>query len=146
MKSAFLPAACLAVVVFTAVSAGELSPGHREAALAYLEAKGTAKLLEKNCRLMLEKQLAAAPECAEHRSELEKFYLETFGFSGMKEDLIRLYAAEYTEAELRELEKFYRTELGKKSVAVEEKLVPAFARLLERRAAERVEAARHGEQ
>jgi len=122
------------------LGAAEAAPAHREAALEFLRAKGTPELLERHCKLMLEKQLAAAPEYAEHRDALAKFYRDTFGFEALKDDLVKLYTSEYGEAELRELTRFYTSELGKKSVAVEEKLIPAFAELLERRAREMVKA------
>ena len=142
MMKKWLIAAVAVLCAAGRISAAEPVESHRAAALAYLEAKGTPRLLERNCRLMLEKQLAAAPEYASHRAELEKFYLGTFGFPALKEDLIKLYTAEYSEAELRELAAFYSTPLGKKTVSVEEKLVPAFAAILESKAAASVEAAR----
>ena len=129
-----------AVVAATLLHAAEITPSHREAALEFLKAKGTPALLERQCGLMLEKQLAAAPEYAEHRDTLAKFYRDTFGFEALKDDLAKIYASEYSEAELHELTRFYGTELGRKSVAVEEKLIPAFAELLERRAKETVKA------
>ena len=129
-----------ALVAVSLLGAAETSASHRAAALAFLEAKGTPALLERHCRLMLEKQLAAAPEYAEHRDAFAKFYRDTFGFDALKDELVKLYTAEYSEAELRELANFYNSPLGKKSVAVEEKLIPAFAELLERRAKEAVKA------
>ena len=121
------------------MSAAEvISESHRAAALEFLEAKGTPRILERNCRTMLERQLAMSPEYAKHRAELEKFYFDTFGFAALKDDLIAMYVREYSEAELRELAEFYRSELGRKSVAVEERLVPAFAELLERKVREKL--------
>lgn len=130
----------MALVAVSLLGAAEAAPAHREAALGFLRAKGTPELLERHCKLMLEKQLAVAPEYAEHRDALAKFYRDTFGFEALKDDLVKLYTAEYSEAELRELTRFYSSELGRKSVAVEEKLIPAFAELLERRAKETVKA------
>ena len=135
-KSFSLAAALVAVSL---LGAAEAAPSHREAALEFLRAKGTPELLERHCKLMLEKQLAATPEYAEHRDALAKFYRDTFGFEALKDELVKLYTAEYSEAELRELTRFYSSELGRKSVAVEEKLIPAFAELLERRAREMVQ-------
>ena len=129
-----------AFVAVSLLGAAETSASHRAAALAFLEAKGTPAILERHCKLMLEKQLAIAPEYEKHREALAKFYRDTFGFEALKDDLVKLYAAEYTEAELRGLADFYNSPLGKKSVAVEEKLIPAFAELLERRAKEMVQA------
>ena len=122
------------------LGAAEPAASHREAALEFLKAKGTPALLERHCKLMLEKQLAAAPEYAEHSEALAKFYRDTFGFEALKDDLVKLYAAEYSEAELRELARFYNSDLGRKSVMVEEKLIPVFAGLLERRVSETVKA------
>ena len=130
----------VALVAVSLLGAAETSASHRAAALAFLEAKGTPAILERHCKLMLEKQLAVAPEYAAHRDALAKFYRDTFGFEALKDELVKLYAAEYTEAELRGLADFYNSPLGKKSVAVEEKLIPAFAELLERRAKEMVKA------
>ena len=136
-KSLLFAATLVAVPL---LGAADAAPSHREAALEFLRAKGTPELLERHCKLMLEKQLAAAPEYAEHRDALAKFYRDTFGFEALKDELVKLYAAEYSEAELRELTRFYSSEIGRKSVAVEEKLIPAFAELLERRAKEMVQA------
>ena len=136
LKSLSLAAALVAVSL---LGAAEAEISHREAALEFLRAKGTPELLERHCKLMLEKQLAAAPQYAEHRDALAKFYRDTFGFEALKDELVKLYTAEYSETELRELTRFYSSELGRKSVAVEEKLIPAFAELLERRAREMVQ-------
>ena len=130
----------VALVAVSLLGAAETSASHRAAALAFLEAKGTPAILERHCKLMLEKQLAVAPEYAEHREALAKFYRDTFGFEALKDDLVKLYTSEYSEAELRELTRFYSSELGRKSVAVEEKLIPAFSELLERRAKEMLKA------
>ena len=135
LKSLSLAATLVAVSL---LGAAEAEISHREAALEFLRAKGTPELLERHCKLMLEKQLAAAPQYAEHRDALAKFYRDTFGFEALKDELVKLYTAEYSETELRELTRFYSSKLGRKSVAVEEKLIPAFAELLERRAREMV--------
>ena len=129
-----------AVFHVLAVFAAEPTASHRAAAIEYLEAKGTPQLLERTCRTILEKQLAAQPELAAHQKQLLEFYRGAFGFAALKDDLAAIYAREYTEEELRELIRFYHSPVGKKSVAVEEKLIPAFAELLERRAKEAVKA------
>jgi len=119
-----------------AVCASEPSVSHRAAAIEYLAAKGTPQLLENTCRTILAKQIALQPQLAEHREKLLAFYRRALGFEALKEDLAAIYAREYTEEELRELIRFYRSPVGKKSVAVEEKLVPEFAALLERKIGE----------
>lgn len=137
MKKLSVVAAIFAAVL---LHAAEIADSHREAALEFLKAKGTPALLERQCELMLEKQLAAAPEYKDMRDTLAKFYRDTFGFEALKDDLVKLYAAEYSEAELRELTRFYNSGLGRKSVTVEEKLIPALSELFERRVTETVKA------
>ena len=135
----FLLIATLVLTAFV-VPAAEPTASHRAAAVEYLEAKGTPQLLERHCLNMLEKQIAVAPELAEHREKLLEFYRGSFGFAALKDDLAAIYAREYTEEELRELARFYRSPIGQKSVAVEEKLVPEFAALLERKIREKAAA------
>ena len=137
----FLPIAILAAAfAVNAVNAAEPTAEHLAAAVEYLEAKGTPQLLEIECRTMADKQVKLQPELAKHREKLLEFYRGAFGFAALKDDLAALYAKEYTEEELRELTRFYRTPLGQKSVAVEEKFVPAFAELLERKIREKAAA------
>lgn len=131
-------AAFAAAVCFAA----EPTASHRAAAIGFLEAKGMPRLLERHCRTIVEKQISVEPSLAEHREKLLHFYRGAFGFDALKDDLAAIYAREYTEAELRELIRFYSSPVGKKSVAVEEKLVPEFAALLEKKIREAVSAHR----
>jgi len=138
MRKIFLIAA-LTMSVFTVFSA-EPTASHLAAAVEYLEAKGTPRLLETQCQTLAEKQIKLQPELAEHRETMLEFFRGAFGFAALKDELAAIYAQKYTEEELRELTRFYRSPLGRKSVAVEEKLIPAFAELLERKVREKAAA------
>ena len=61
----FLVIAALFAAV--AVRAAEPAASHRAAAVDFLVAKGTPQLLERQCLLMVEKQIALQPKLAEHR-------------------------------------------------------------------------------
>ena len=113
-----------------AVSA-EPTKEHLAAAVEYLDAKGTPRILELQCQTMVDTNVRLQPELAEYRAKMLEFYRSIFGFAALKDDLAAIYAREYTEEELRELTRFYLSPIGKKSVAVEEKLVPEFAKLME---------------
>jgi len=128
-----------AILLFAAAFAFAAEPtaSHRAAAEEFLIARGTPEILERQCLLMADKQIAAAPELAEHRDKLLDFYRGAFGFAALKNDLVDIYAREFTEDELREMIRFCNTPVGKKLAAVNAKLVPELAELLERKVLEK---------
>ena len=122
-----------------AVFAAEPTASHLAAAVEYLEAKGTPQLLERQCQEMADANVRLQPELAEYREKMLKFYRGVFGFAILKDDLAAIYAREFSEEELREMTRFYLSPIGKRSVAVEEKLVPEFAKLMESKTREAAE-------
>jgi len=137
MRKFFLMAALFAA---SAVFSAEPTASHRAAAREFLIAKGMPELLESQCRLMVDKQIAMQPKLAEHREKLLDFYRGAFGFEALKDDLVDIYAAELSEAELRELIDFCKTPVGKKLAVLNAKLVPALAELFERKVKEKAAA------
>ena len=138
MKTIFLLLAC-AFVCGTVSAAGSEksaapapSPAAERAATAFLEAKGTPRLLERNVAEMIKQQCAAAPEMAPYRSVLERVYREYFGFDALKADLVRYYLSKFSPAELEELTRFYSSPTGRRLVEAEAGLVPVTAELLVR--------------
>lgn len=138
------PLLLLAFALFGAAAAAETetnaapapSPAAERAAAAFLEAKGTPRLLERNVEEMIQQQCAAAPEMAPYRSVLERVYREHFGFSALKADLIRYYLSKFTPAELEELTRFYSSPAGRKLIEAEVALIPVTSQLLVRQAKE----------
>ena len=130
------------LLTLTAVAAlaAEPTASHRAAAREFLIAKGMPEMLESQCRLMVDKQIAAQPELAEHRDKLLEFYRGAFGFEALKDDLAEIYAGELSETELRELIEFCNTPVGKKIAVLNVKLVPALAELFERKVKEKAAA------
>ena len=135
----FLSVAALSFAAF-AVFAAEPTESHRAAALELLLARGMPEMLESQCRLMVDKQIAVQPELAAHRDKLLEFYRGAFGFEALKDDLAAIYVGEFSEAELRELTRMCNTPVGKKAAAVNAKLIPALAELLERKVREKAAA------
>ena len=137
MRKFFLTA--LFVLTVCAVYAAEPTKAHLAAAVEYLEAKGTPQLLDRQCQEMVDANVRLQPELAEYREKMLKFYRGVFGFAILKDDLAAIYAREFSEPELREMTRVYLSPIGKRSVAVEEKLVPEFAKLMERKTREAAE-------
>lgn len=127
-----------ALLTLTAVAgfAAEPTESHRAAAVEFLEVEGTPQLLEHQCQTMVDTNVRLQPELAEYREKMLEFYRGIFGFAALKDDLAAIYAREYTEEELRELIRFYRSPLGKKAAAVNAKLVPELAKLMENKTRE----------
>ena len=123
-----------------AVFAAEPTASHRAAAVEFLLARKMPEALESQCRLMTDKQIAAQPELAAHRDKLLDFYRGILGFEALKEDLVNIYVREFTEAELRELIRFCGTPVGQKTVALNVRIIPEFAELLERKVREKAAA------
>ena len=138
MRKFFLMAALFAA---SAVLFAEPTASHRAAAREFLIAKGMPEMLESQCRLMVDKQIAMQPELAAHREKLLDFYRGAFGFEALKDDLVNIYAGELSEAELRELIEFCKMPVGKKLAVLNVKLVPALAELFERKVKEKAAAA-----
>ena len=135
---------CISILVLAALAlpAAEPTTAHRAAAVEFMKKSGTPELLERQCKLMVEKQVQAQPELAGVRDKLLDFYRGAFGFEALKDDLAAVYAREFTEEELRELIRFYGTPLGKKYVSVNEKLIPELAEIFERKVREKAAAAK----
>lgn len=138
MRKFFLTA--LLTLTACAMFAAEPTASHLAAAVDFLLAKGTPEVLERQCLLMVDKQIAAQPELAANRALLLEFYRGAFGFAALKDDLAAIYAREFTEAELRELTRFCATPVGKKTAVVNARLVPELAELLERKVREKAAA------
>ena len=103
-------------------------------AMEFLRAKGTPQLLERNCRVMMDQQLTAAPELKKFRPEMEAFFAKVFGFDSLGEELAKIYLKKFTVDELQELTVFYRTPVGRKLAASESESAPEIAALLTKRA------------
>ena len=110
------------------------APEDIRTAVEFLRAKGTPQLLERNCRVMMEQQLTAAPELKKFQAEMERFFASVFSFEALGEDLAKIYLKKFSVAELRELTAFYRTPAGRKLAAAESELAPEIAAVLTRRA------------
>src|SRR5687767_13718948 len=66
--------------------------------------------------LALSAQLKANPLLEPFKDVMRQFFTKHLSYSAIKDDLIDLDAAEFTEAELKEIAAFYRTPAGKKSI------------------------------
>jgi hypothetical protein len=90
---------------------------HRRAAERLLEAAGTRATMDSAIDLMMQAQIRSTPQIAPFEGVLRTFLDRHVGYAAMKDELVSLYVADFTEAELDELAAFYRTPTGAKAVA-----------------------------
>jgi len=110
----------------------------REAAIAFLRAKGTEEMLNSTFQRLLEEQCKTVPELAAYRKVMEEFYHEVLGFEALKVEIADLYLKHFTIRELQELTRFYQSDLGKKYAAAEVALSPEITLLFLKRQQEKM--------
>ena len=114
---------CVPMVVVGLVLAGATSrawsdeKSHRAAAEELLEAANAEKTMEAAIGQMLSIQLKANPQLEPVKDVMKKFFAKYLSYSSLKDEMIKLYTAEFTETELKEIAAFYRTPTGKKAIA-----------------------------
>lgn len=116
------PAAAPAAV---APTAAPLAPGLRKAAEQLLEALQMEKTTNQAINQMLSMQVQQRPDLKVVEPEMRAFMTKYMNWSTLKEDMVQLYAREFTEKELRDLTKFYQTATGQKYVSKQSTLIQA---------------------
>jgi uncharacterized protein len=65
---------------------------------------------------MLQTQMQANPAMTAMRGVLEPFLNKHLGWDALKDDMVKLYAQTFSEEEIGELEKFYLSPVGRKTL------------------------------
>ncbi|UOQ78019.1 DUF2059 domain-containing protein [Hymenobacter sp. 5516J-16] len=97
-------------------TAAAISAGQRKAAEELLAATDSEKNLSATIDRMLAAQLEQNPGMKAVEPEMRAYLTKYMSWPSMKEDMVQLYAREFTEKELKELTKFYQTPTGRKTI------------------------------
>lgn len=89
---------------------------HRKAAETLFALMEMETLLSQSVDQMLAMQVQQNPALAQFQPQMKAFLNKYMSWASMKEDMTKIYTAEFSESELKELGKFYETPLGKKAV------------------------------
>ncbi|QJX45643.1 DUF2059 domain-containing protein [Hymenobacter taeanensis] len=119
-----------------AASATPISASHRKAAEELLAITGSEKNMTEMSSRMLDVQLEQRPEMKAVEPEMRAFLTKYMSWQSMKDDLVQLYAQEFTEKELKELNKFYQTPTGRKTIQKMPMLMQAGMEIGQRRVQE----------
>ena len=104
----------LAVLSPATTRADEAS--HRKATETLFDLMGMETMISQSIDQMLAMQVQQNPALAQFQPQMKAFLSKYMSWASLKGDMTKLYMAEFSEAELTELTKFYQTPLGKKTI------------------------------
>ncbi|WP_020584457.1 DUF2059 domain-containing protein [Endozoicomonas elysicola] len=90
-----------------------------------LNVMGAETAIEQSMNQMMEMQVQQNPALLPFRHVIADFFEQYMSYESLKPEMVKLYAEEFTTDELRELNAFYRTPTGRKTI---EKMPVLFAR------------------
>lgn len=130
----------LAVLAQPAAGADKASDkkkeSHRKAVLELFKTMGLARQFEASVDEVLDVQVRANPVLAGMRPTMKQFYDRYLSYKSLEEDMVKLYTEAFTEADVKELIKFYKTSVGKKLLAKQGELTKKASELGVRRVKE----------
>jgi hypothetical protein len=104
----------VALLLPSAVRSDEVS--HHATAESLLTMMDMDKVMSQSVDQMLQMQVKQNPAIAPFEQQMKAFLNKYMSWASMKEDMVKLYQAEFTEPELKELIAFYQTPVGKKTI------------------------------
>ena len=116
MKPFFLSLLIGALALFPPAMTRADEASHRKAAESLLNLMNMDALLTQSIDQMLQMQTKQNPAIAPYEQEMKAFLKKYMSWASLKDEMTKLYVDEFTESELGELNKFYQTPLGKKTL------------------------------
>ena len=98
-------------------------------ALTLLATMNMRESYEGMIKRITQMQVQASPQLKAIEPTIEAFFTKYMGWEAQRGDIAALYAKNYTAAELKELNKFYQTPLGQKTVQIMPQLAAASAEI-----------------
>ena len=117
VRALALAAALVLLPSSGAVAQAAFSGSHLAAAMELLEVTETPRTLREGMNAYFDTQAEANPGMVVFRPTLNAFFDRFVTWEVVGPRLARVWAAEFSEAELRELAAFHRTALGRKLIA-----------------------------
>ena len=114
------------IVLITALGVSSMSladAASEKEAEKLLDMVGTQAVMEQSMSQMLDIQLQQNPALAPYKGVMMEFLNENMSYESLKPELIKMYSEEFTSSELREINAFYSTDVGKKSIEKMPKLM-----------------------
>ena len=96
--------------------ADKAGTSHYKAAEQMLTLMDMQTVLKNSVDQMVKMQVQQNPSIAPFEPIMRQFLAKYMSWDSLKADMVKIYMEEFTEAELGELNKFYQTPVGKKTV------------------------------
>ena len=77
---------------------------------------GMDQALEQTISQMLDLQLQQNPTLVPYKEVMLKFFAKHMSYESLKPELLKIYSEAFTAEELKEINKFYATDVGKKTI------------------------------
>lgn len=106
----------LFIALFTISSFALADSNARKEAESLLSVMGMGKALEQTIEQMLTLQLQQNPSLGPFKQVMLKFFNKHMSYDSLKDDMAGIYAEAFTVQELKELNAFYRTATGQKTI------------------------------
>ena len=116
MKAFLLCILIGAIALFQSATARADEASHRKAVETLFGLMEMDSLLSQSVDKMLEMQVQQNPALVPYQAKMKTFLNKYMSWASLKDDMAKLYMAEFSESEINELTKFYQTPLGKKTV------------------------------
>lgn len=113
MKKFFIS---LAIVCLMSSTAWAATNSHRQAAEELLKVSDLKNTMDRMIVQMVELQLQQKPVMVPYRDVMLQFFNKYLSYGSIKYDFIDIYTEEFSEKELREIIRFYKTPVGKKTI------------------------------
>jgi len=81
-----------------------------------LSTMGMEKAMTESMSQMVDIQLQQNPTLAPFKSVMMKFFKKHMNWNSLKPEFVQIYSAAFTASELREINAFYATDIGKKTI------------------------------
>lgn len=95
----------------------------KQEAEALLNIMGMEQALNQSIEQMLQVQLQQNPAMVPYKNVMKDFFSKHMSYESLKSDIITIYAEAFTAKELREINAFYRTPVGRKTIEVMPKIM-----------------------
>lgn len=107
----------LAFIVFLCVCTAAFADNANDEAEKLFNILGMESALEQSMSQMLDIQLQQNPKLAPFKQVMMQFFQKHMSYDSLKPDMLRIYAETFTGQELKEINAFYSTDVGKKTIA-----------------------------
>jgi len=116
MKLRAVLVAALCFFVSLTTQAAEPSPGHVQAVEELLRTTKMDTLLDQTIDSVVKAQVAQNPDLAKVEDVMRHFMAKYMSWESLKPQMMALYMDTFTEQELREINAFYKTPTGQKTL------------------------------